>query len=216
MKKTILLLFIFTSISCDFLKQQEKIKLIIINHSSNDIDSIKFTLPNHNEIINIKAGKQDSLEVYFKEPDLKQEGSFYCFLFQKNMKSQVPFGFHDWGKIFKNSETIYLTDNGYTNNGKPIEKPEEFEISIYNKLGRRIDTAYTDTDCDLKFIRWVNNEYDELSIKLNFTKFSEKPIIKIKAGKDFRLDFSFHDWKHWNYNKEMVYLYEDGISLTPK
>jgi hypothetical protein len=205
MKEYLLLqFFIYFLISCTGQEKKGKYSLHIINKSSMPIDSILI----HKGIKisqEVGIGQTKSVEIDLSNEDIAGEGAFPSFIYQNGKKYYAQWGFHDWSKLAKTYDSIYLFDNGVNYKNENLVKPKELTLFLIDKMSSGIDSIYTEA----LITKYVKPTYIELS--LDFGKIEKNPVLKIYQGGKFFIVGVDHDWNDWNNTQEFIYVYDEGV-----
>ncbi len=192
--------------SCIAQDNSKKHFVSIINKTTIAIDSV-LLYPKLKMLQPLGPRKIWTIQIDLEDVKTSGEGAFPIFIFQNNKKYSAQWGFHDWGYMAKQHDSVYLFANGVNYKEENLIKPVDFILFIGYKTSEKIDSIRVAPGTIRKqFDRSLNTE-----LILDFDKFKIDPQIKIyQQGKMFNVRID-HDWTDWNNAQEIIKIYDNGV-----
>jgi hypothetical protein len=206
------ILSIFLLIGYIGCKGSDTVHVTINNKSNVIIDSV--VIPSHLSYhFAIGSGTSKTLPVNLDRKDLSSKGAFAIYIYQKGKRTITEFGFHDFGKVDRLAENIFVFDHGLSGTNKAPEMPAVFKLYIFSKDSTVVDSIRFAESLESRIIVYPN--YRECII--DFEKFSEQPVVRLlQQGKWKSLQIE-NDWDNWNRNSLFIYIGKDGtLSYSEK
>jgi len=192
--------------SCSGQQPPDTITLHITNRSDNLIDSVVIGYKQI-KMIAIKPGEKQTLKIDVSQFPSQHEGVIPVYVYKNERKFAAQFGFHDWGVFPKKEESLYVFDKGINNKDELVTKPLHLILYVIPKTSTAIDSI----EISSLILKKKTKQPTFTELLLDFSLFEKEPEIKVhQKGKVYTLKID-HDWNNWNYNQELIYIYDNGI-----